>query len=181
MSITPTPARGNNVMTQICKMDREPFLEIFAGIYEHSPWIAEQVWDKGMSPAENSPRGLRAAMIDVVEAAGREPQLALLRAHPDLAGKLAVSGELTADSTSEQASAGLDSCTQTEFDTIQSLNNRYKSSFGFPFILAVKGRTVPEIIENFKSRIDNDAETEFGEALSQVHQIALLRLEPLIT
>jgi 2-oxo-4-hydroxy-4-carboxy-5-ureidoimidazoline decarboxylase len=167
-------------MTKISQMDRQTFLDNFAGIYEHSSWIAEQTWDKGLSTAEDTARGLRAMMIDVVDAAGREPQLALLRAHPDLAGKLAINGELTAESTSEQASAGLDKCTLDEFNTIQSLNERYKTRFGFPYILAVKGRNVPEIIENFSSRVDNDIETEFSEALSQVHQIALLRLDALI-
>jgi len=103
----------------------------------------------------------------------------LLRAHPDLAGKLAISGELTADSTSEQASAQLDKCTPEEFAEFQSLNDRYKEAFGFPYILAVRGRNRQEILENFRSRVDNTPDTEFAEALKQVHRIALLRIEAL--
>ena len=167
-------------MNSISQMDRADFIRMFADIYEHSPWIIEQVWDRGLTRTEDTARGLRAAMIDVVDVAGREPQLALLRAHPDLAGKLAISGELTADSSSEQASAGLDKCTEEEFDELHALNTHYRERFGFPYILAVRGRDVPGIIENFRSRINNDADREFAEALQQVHQIALLRLEELI-
>lgn len=167
-------------MTDIHEMNREAFIETFGGVYEHSPWIAEHTWDKGLTVRENSANGLRAAMADVIDAAGREPQLSLLRAHPDLAGKLAVRGELTAESTSEQASAGLDKCTQAEFDELQDLNNRYKERFGFPYILAVKGRNVPEILENFRTRVENGEDQEFAEALRQVHRIALLRLADLI-
>ena len=167
-------------MTSVGQMNRDDFVATFGGIYEHSSWIAEQVWDRGLSKAEDAVTGLQAAMADVVSAAGYEPQLSLLCAHPDLAGKLAVRGDLTDESTSEQASAGLDRCSTEEFDELQALNTRYRSTFNFPYILAVKGRSVPEILENFYSRIDNDVEIEFQEALRQVHQIALLRLETLL-
>jgi 2-oxo-4-hydroxy-4-carboxy-5-ureidoimidazoline decarboxylase len=167
-------------MTATSQMDRKTFIKTFGGVYEHSDWIAEMTWDKGLTITEDSAKGLRAAMADIIEAAGREPQLALLRAHPDLAGKLAINGDLTDDSTSEQASAGLDKCSPNEFDELQTLNTRYTETFNFPYILAVKGRDVPEILENFRSRVGNDAEVEFQEALQQVHQIALLRLEALI-
>jgi OHCU decarboxylase len=110
-----------------------------------------------------------------VDAAGHDEKLALLRAHPDLAGKLAV-GELTAASASEQAGAGLDRCTPEEFDRLQDLNARYKAKFGFPFIMAVKGRRRGEIIAAFGRRIENSPETEFETALAEVHRIALLRL-----
>ncbi len=155
---------------------RQDFLDRFAGVYEHSPWIAEQLYDAGLSPAHDTAEGLQAAMAAIVEAAGRAPQLALLRAHPDLAGKLAVAGALTAESTAEQAGAGLDHCTAEEFARFQELNETYKERFGFPFILAVKGRGRAEILAAFEARVAKDPETEFRTALDQVHQIALIRL-----
>jgi len=160
-------------------MNRDDFVATFRGVYEHSDWIAELVWDGGLTKAEDTATGLQAAMADVVSAAGYEPQFALLCAHPDLAGKLAVRGDLTDESTSEQKSAGLDRCSTEEFDELQALNTLYRSTFNFPYILAVKGRNVSEILENFRSRVNNDVEIEFQEALNQVHQIALLRLETL--
>ena len=166
-------------MKPVNQMSRQEFVDAFGGIYEHSSWIAHQSWDNGLSASANTAHGLQSIMARVVMAASPAAQLQLLCAHPDLAGKLAVSGKLTEESTSEQASAGLDKCTQEEFDELQALNQRYKSTFGFPYILAVKGRKVPEIIENFRTRVDNDTETEFREALEQVNQIALLRLEGL--
>lgn len=148
------------------------FVEIYGGIYEHSPWVAETAFGGGMGD-------LSIKMREVVEAAGKDAQLKLLRAHPDLAGKLAKTGTLTAESTSEQAGAGLDDCSDAEFAEFTALNERYKAKFGFPYILAVKGRHRVEILENFRSRIDNSPEQEFREALDQVHQIAKLRLDAL--
>jgi 2-oxo-4-hydroxy-4-carboxy-5-ureidoimidazoline decarboxylase len=158
------------------QMSREDFLRIFGGVYEHSQWIAEQLYDSGLTSRQDTPEALQMAMATKVELAGKEPQLALLRAHPDLAGKLAVSGNLTEESTSEQASADLGNCTPEEFEAFQSLNDHYKEKFGFPFILAVRGYHRTEILEIFKQRADNDVEAEFNEALTQVHKIALLRL-----
>ncbi len=158
---------------------REQFITVFGGVYEHSPWIAEQVWDGGLAAIHNTVNGLQNAMKEVIEMAGHEPQLALLRAHPDLAGKLAISGNLTKESTGEQASAGLDQCSAEEFEAFQTLNAAYKKKFGFPFILAVKGRNRAQILANFKGRVDCDIQEEFNEALAQVHQIALLRLSDL--
>ncbi|NOR61317.1 MAG: 2-oxo-4-hydroxy-4-carboxy-5-ureidoimidazoline decarboxylase [Rhodobacteraceae bacterium] len=151
------------------------YVDRFGGVYEHSPWVAEQAFDMGPpDPAE-----LPAIMRQIVEDAGKDAQLTLLRAHPDLAGKLAKTGELTNESTSEQASAGLDQCTEEEFTAFTTLNERYKTSFGFPYILAVRGRHRTEILENFRARVDNTPEVEFREALDQVHQIAALRFEAL--
>lgn len=154
---------------------RAAFINTFGGIYEHSPWVAETVFDSGHQDA--GPMELIGPMRTVVEAAGPDLQMTLLCAHPDLAGKLAKSGVLTAESTSEQASAGLDQCTKAEFQEFTGLNDRYKTRFGFPYILAVRGRKRSEILDNFRSRVDNDIATEFREALNQVHQIARLRLE----
>ena len=159
--------------------DRTAFVARYGGIYEHSPWVAEAVYDAGGADKASDPEALRAAMAAVVEAAEPEAQLALLRAHPDLAGRLALAGGLTAASSAEQAGAGLDQCSPEELARFQELNNRYTERFGFPFILAVKGKTRAEILAAFEARIDNDPKTEFRTALEQVHRIALLRLRDL--
>jgi OHCU decarboxylase len=153
------------------------FIARYGGVYEHSPWIAEAVWDAGAVP--DTIPALAEAMAARVEAAGEKAQLALLRAHPDLAGKLAMRGELTAESTSEQAGAGLDNCSPEEFEEFRQLNDDYKARFGFPFILAVKGHDRAGILEAFRRRAGNDKDTEFREALDQVHRIACLRLRAL--
>ena len=160
-------------------MTQEDFMDVFGGVYEHTPWIAEAVYAAGLTGSQDTVAGLHDYLRTNVDDADDEKKLALLRAHPDLAGKLAISGELTADSTSEQASAQLDKCTPEEFAEFQSLNDRYKETFGFPYILAVRGRNRQEILENFRSRVDNTPDTEFAEALKQVHRIALLRIEAL--
>lgn len=167
-------------MMRPSQMDRAAFLARFAPVFEHSPWIAEGVWDAGLTPAQDSAEGLHAAMVAVLRAAPRERQLALLNAHPDLAGKLAMRGELTAESTSEQAGAGLDRCSPEEFARFTELNGAYKAKFGFPFILAVKGRTRAEILEAFERRVHNGPEEEFATALAQVERIGLLRLTDLL-
>ncbi len=163
----------------ISNLSRDAFLERFAGVYEHSPWIAAKCFDEGGHLNATCAADLAGPFANQVESAGYEPQLLLLRAHPDLAGKLARKGNLTQDSSAEQASAGLDACTDAEFDTFTRLNSAYRDKFGFPFILAVKGRSRPEILANFKARLDNDLAEEFREALNQVHQIARLRLQAL--
>jgi 2-oxo-4-hydroxy-4-carboxy-5-ureidoimidazoline decarboxylase len=158
------------------QMSRDNFLTVFGGIYENSHWIAEQLYDSGLKEEHNTALNLQLAMAAKVELAGYGPQLALLRTHPDLAGKLAISGKLTDESTSEQASADLGNCTAEEFGSFQSLNDQYKEKFGFPFILAVRGYHRSEILEIFETRINNDPATEFNDAMTQVHKIALLRL-----
>lgn len=156
------------------EMDREAFVARFGGVYEHSPWVAERVWQAGEVP--NDLMALSDAMAKIVEAADQDLQLALLRSHPDLAGRLAVRGELTTDSRSEQTSAGLDRCTPEEFAAFQRLNGDYKARFGFPFIIAVRGLDRKAILAAFRRRLNNDRDTEFREALDQVHRIARLRL-----
>ena len=164
------------------RMAKPEFGRVFGGVYEHSPWIAETAWDLGpgfgpeTDAARDTAEGLHRAFRAVVDRAGEEKQLALLRAHPDLAGKLAIAGELTAASNAEQAGADLGNCTPDEFEAFRSLNEAYKDKFGFPFILAVRGFHRTEILEIFRQRVNNDPETEFAEALEQVHRIALLRL-----
>jgi 2-oxo-4-hydroxy-4-carboxy-5-ureidoimidazoline decarboxylase len=143
------------------------FIKRYGGIYEHSPWIAEAAYGAGDIPA---------AMKRVVENGTYEQKLALIRAHPDLAGKL---GVLTKESASEQKGAGLDQCSPEEFAEFQKLNDAYKNKFGFPFIIAVKGHTRQSILENFRVRLHNDKDTEFAAALEQIHKIAGFRLEAL--
>ncbi len=163
------------------EMNRAGFAKTFGGVYECSSWIAEQVYDTGLTALEDSAGGLSQAMVEVVEQAGHEPQLALLKAHPDLAGRLAVRGELTSESTAEQSAAGLGQCTPEQYAAFRRLNERYTQKFGFPFILAVRGYDRDGILECFQSRVDNEVDVEFDEALIQVHRIARLRLEALFT
>ncbi len=158
---------------------RAAFLDRFGGVYENSPWIAERVFDRGPSASDDGAESLHAAMRDIVAGAGRVAQLALLRAHPDLAGRLAVAGELTADSKSEQAGAGLDQCSDAEFNAFGDLNGQYTAKFGFPFIIAVRGLGRRDILDAFRRRIDNAPDEEFATALEQVHRIAMLRLADL--
>jgi 2-oxo-4-hydroxy-4-carboxy-5-ureidoimidazoline decarboxylase len=124
-------------------------------------------------------------MVEAVSTAGREKQLALIRAHPDLAGKAARLGALTAESTREQKGAGLDRLSDAEFDEFHGLNDAYKARFGFPFILAVRGfdgrsHDARSILASFRTRLDNSADAEIDEALRQIARIARLRLDDLI-
>ncbi len=162
------------------RQSRAAFVARFGGVWEHSPWIAEGAFDAGLTAAHDTAGGLHAAMAAVMRAAAEPAKLALIRAHPDLAGKLAAAGRLTAESTGEQASAGLDRLTDGERAEFTRLNDAYKARFGFPFILAVKGRSKGEIRDAFLARLQNDAAAEFAEALSQIERIALLRLKDLL-
>lgn len=158
------------------QMPREAFVARFGGVYEHSPWVAARVYDRGLSASEDAPDGLAAAMAVVVAAADDEAKLALIRAHPDLAGRAAIAGELTASSKSEQAGAGLDQCTPDEYRRFQELNAAYKEKFGFPFILAVAGRTRKDVLAAFEARLARDRDAEFSTALAEIDKIARLRL-----
>lgn len=153
-------------------MTRDEFVARYGSIYEHSPWVAERAWDGGTVEGED----LAARFEAIVERAGHDAQLALLRAHPDLAGRVGVA-VLTAESAAEQASAGLDQCTPQEASAFLSLNETYTTRFGFPFILAVRGRSRGEILDAFRARVANGPEAEFGTALGEVHKIARLRLD----
>ncbi len=156
-------------------MDTHDFIARYGGIYEHSPWVAEQV--APLATELDDVERLAALMADCVDNAASEQQLALIRAHPDLAGKAQVAGELTADSTAEQASAGLDQCSKVEYERFQALNDAYKDKFGFPFVMAVRDSSRDEILEAFSARLKNDYDLEFETALEEIHKIARLRLE----
>ncbi|MBT8076989.1 MAG: 2-oxo-4-hydroxy-4-carboxy-5-ureidoimidazoline decarboxylase [Gammaproteobacteria bacterium] len=156
-------------------MTRDEFIEAYGGIYEHSPWVAADAFDSaGRVPDIGE---LRSALAAAVDRADTARQLALVRAHPDLAGRAAIRGELTADSTSEQASAGIDQCTPAEFERFQELNEAYKAKFGFPFVMAVRKSNRREILQAFAVRLDNDYDDEFATAIAEIHKIAALRLE----
>ena len=162
--------------TTLNTLSRTDFVDRLGGIFESSPWVAEQVYPK--RPFDDVP-GLHAAMCAEVAAAGEAAQLKLIRAHPDLAGKAALAGELTAASSAEQAGAGLDRLNAEEYRRFHDLNSRYRERFGFPFILAVRGHDKTSILAAFGARLPNDADTERETALGQIYKIARLRLEAL--
>lgn len=161
-------------------MSAKEFTNLYGSIFEHSPWIAERAHTGELGPAHNTATGLHSALARVFRAASDAERLTVLRAHPDLAGKLSAAKRLTQASTDEQASAGLDALTDEEREQFSQLNASYTQKYNFPFILAVKGRTKAEILNNFKVRINNTRQTEFEEACRQVEQIALLRLQELL-
>jgi len=148
----------------------EQFVACFGGVYEHSRHFATQVWDA--RPNTGDAAALKAAFRNAVGSAGREAQLALIRAHPDLGNRLAMSKE----STAEQKGAGLDACTREEFAEFQKLNADYKAKFGFPFIIAVRGLDRTDILAAFRQRLNNSADQEFATALEQIHRIAGFRI-----
>ena len=154
------------------------FKAVLGDIYEHSPWVAEAAAAKRPFP---SLAALHEALMSAVQSASREAQLDLLRAHPDLAGKAARAGTLTAASTGEQMSAGLDRLSEADFARFHQLNDAYKASFGFPFIVCVRRHTKDSILRSFERRLANDADQELATALAEVFRIAALRLDATVT
>ncbi|WP_435874760.1 2-oxo-4-hydroxy-4-carboxy-5-ureidoimidazoline decarboxylase [Pandoraea capi] len=164
-------------VAQLSALPRAEFIAALDGIFEHSPWVAEAAWEDRPFATVNA---LHDAMCQAVIDAGEAPQLALICAHPELAGKAAVRGELTAESTREQAGAGLDQCSAEEFARLTELNDAYKTKFGFPYILAVRGHTRSSIIENFATRLESSRADEIEECLRQIFRIAGFRLQDLV-
>ena len=162
------------------QMDLKTFLAHFDHIYEHSAWIEERAHALELGPAHDSAIGLGSAFARIFRGASHAERLGVLRAHPDLAGKLAAAKRLTSDSTEEQASAGLDALTDDERTRFSDLNTSYVDKHGFPFIIAVKDHTKAGILKAFERRIGNDTDTEFAEACHQVERIAQLRLEAIL-
>ena len=158
------------------EMDRDSFVAAFGGIFEHSPWIAERAHGLELGPSHDSARGVHSALARIFRSATPAERLGVLRAHPDLAGKLAQARRLTAESTAEQASAGLDALTDAERAEFTALNTAYTEKFGHPFIIAVRDNTKATILAAFRRRIEHDPATEFAEACRQVERIAELRL-----
>jgi chitin deacetylase len=162
------------------QMTRDRFVERFGSIFEHSPWIAERAFGLELGPAHDTATGLHNALARMFRAASADERLGVLRAHPDLAGKLAQAKRLTAESTAEQASAALDALTDEERATFQRLNDDYVARHGFPFIIAVRDNTKASILAAFNARIANDNATEFATACAQVERIAELRLKDIL-
>lgn len=163
------------------QMDFARFVGEFGGIFEHSPWIAEQAFKYELGPAHDSPDGLHNLLCRVFRSASHDERLSVLRAHPDLAGKLAAAKRLTAESTAEQAGAGLDILSETERDDFTTLNQAYMNKHGFPFIIAVRDHDKASILAAFKRRINNTGTIEFAEACRQVERIAYYRIHDLLT
>lgn len=161
-------------------LDKATFVAKYGGIFEHSAWIAERAFEDELGAAHDTAIGLHSALARKFRSSSEAERLGVLTAHPDLAGKLAAAKRLTAESTSEQASAGLDELTDEERETFQKLNTDYTGKFGFPFIIAVKGLEKTQILDAFQTRINNDRDTEFSTACKQVERIALLRLKELL-
>jgi len=158
------------------QMERDRFVSLYGGIFEHSAWIAEGAFDLELGPAHDTARGLHNALCRVFRSASADHRMGVLRAHPDLAGKLAQAKRLTAESTSEQASAGLNALTDHERETFTRQNTAYVEKHGFPFIIAVRDHTKASIMAAFERRIGNDTHIEFAEACKQVERIAEFRL-----
>ena len=172
-----TKESPTDALARLNAASESEFVQRLGGVFEHSPWVAECV--AGERPFA-SLDALHAAMVRAVEASGRERQIALLRAHPELAGREARAGEMTDDSVSEQSSAGLDAMTREEIDRMSGLNAAYRGKFGFPFIIAVRNYTKPAIFAEMARRLGNDANVEIANDLEQVYAITRMRLERLL-
>ncbi len=158
-------------------LDQKSFVEKFGGVFEHSPWVAEEAWH---GRPFDSLTELRGALDAAMYGAPEERQLGLIRAHPDLAGKAAIRGELTPESTREQASAGLDRLSPEEYERLNRLNEAYKEKFGFPLIFAVREHTKETILSGAEARLEHSREQEIVTALGEIAKIADLRLQDLV-
>ena len=161
-----------STIDKINKLSRSEFVEIFANIFEKTKWIAEKLYNQ--KPFDSF-EDLCSKMLEIFETASKETQLNVLKAHPDLADKVTVNS-LTKNSRAEQSNAGLDQCSEEEFNEFKDLNKKYKQKFGFPLIIAVKGKNKIEILSEFRKRIIDSVDEEFNEAIIQVGKIANLRL-----
>jgi OHCU decarboxylase len=159
---------------------RTLFIERFGSVYEHSPWVAAAAYDAGLASDTDTASGLAKALAASVARGSADQKRALIEAHPDLAGKLALAKTLTADSTREQAGAGLDRLTPEELREFSELNDSYRARFGFPFIMAVKGKDKAHILAAFHARLTNDPDTETNTALVEIDRIAELRLKDML-
>ena len=164
-------------LAQLSALDNEGFVAAVGAVFEHSPWVMRRAW--AHRPFADR-AALTAALTATLHAASRDEQLALMCAHPELAGKAAIRGELTADSAREQAGAGLNACTPAEFAELQALNLAYRQRFGWPFIIAVTGLSRTDILAAMRQRLARAPEDEFAEALSQIVRIANIRLNALL-
>lgn len=162
------------------QMSKDRFVELYGSVFEHSPWVAEGAHELELGPAHDTAIGLHNALARVFRSASKDQKLAVLRAHPDLAGKLAQAKRLTEASTSEQAGAGLDALTDDERAAFEALNTAYTEKHGFPFIIPVRDHTKASILAAFEQRLDNSSNVEFDQACTAVERIAALRLQGLL-
>lgn len=165
-------------LSEINQLGQPEFTRIFGPVFEHSPWIAERTWPRRPFA---SFAAMHAELCETVRSARGEEQLALIQAHPDLVGRLALAGELTRESTREQASAGLDKLSPEEIRLFHEQNAAYKAKFGFPFVICARLNKKTAIIAGFEQRLDNSREQEIDTALGEIFKIARLRLEDLVT
>ncbi|TRZ38284.1 2-oxo-4-hydroxy-4-carboxy-5-ureidoimidazoline decarboxylase [Niallia circulans] len=161
-------------LADINKMDKEQFIESIGWVFEHTPWIASKAWEL-LLPIHSLNR-LHEVMVQVVKEASQDEQLKLIRAHPDLGGRI----KMTDSSVKEQQGAGLDQLSEEEFERFLQLNNKYREKFDFPFILAVKGHTKDTIYHDMERRLKHSKEEEFAAALSQIFKISFIRLEGIV-
>jgi 2-oxo-4-hydroxy-4-carboxy-5-ureidoimidazoline decarboxylase len=159
------------------RMDESTFVSIFGSVYEHSSWVAEAVWQHRPFASLD---GLHGAMDSIVQRAGQSRLMSLIKAHPELAGRLAGSGQLTAESRSEQTQAGLSSLSDNLTKQMLELNDSYQKKFGFPFIICARLNNVATILQAMEDRLTNSGETEFTTALQEISKIARLRLADII-
>jgi 2-oxo-4-hydroxy-4-carboxy-5-ureidoimidazoline decarboxylase len=164
-------------LAELNMLAADEFVDRLGGVFEHSPWLAEAVADQRPFA---SVEALHAAMCAALAAVGAPRQLELIRAHPELAGRAAIAGTLTAASREEQAGAGLDACSAEEFAELHALNTAYRQRFELPFILAVRGHSRHSIIASMRARLGNSREAEIAEALRQIERIAALRLADIV-
>ena len=163
------------MLNKINELSKTEFTEVFGNIFENASWIAERLYEQ--KPFKNF-KDMSKKMISIFEGSNNQNKLKIIISHPDLADQTKIAS-LTADSNKEQNNAGLDLCTKEEFSEFKNLNLKYKSKFGFPFIIAVKEKNKSEILANFKKRILYDKPTEFNEAIMQIKKIANFRLDEL--
>ena len=156
------------------KLSLEAFVERYGGVYERSPWVAKKCYEQAVGAGTDE---LALMFRHCVDNADHDTRLQLIRAHPDLAGRAAIRGELTEESSQEQASAGIDQCTADEYGQFVTCNDAYRQKFGFPFVMAVRNSNRHEILDAFSRRLKNDSDTEFATAIGEIHKIARLRLE----
>ena len=161
-------------------LKKSAFLSTFGNVFENSPWIAERTFKKEISPSMNTVMGLHGALCFQFRTASREERLGVLNEHPDLAGKLAATNQLTKESTAEQKSAGLDQLTVSELKEFTTLNDTYTKKFNHPFIMAVSDKTKEEILQSFYVRIKNDLNKELQTACLEVEKIALIRIKKIL-
>jgi OHCU decarboxylase len=165
-------------LTKLNSLSREDFTAVIGPVFEHSPWIAEVTWHR--RPFATKDR-LHFELCRTIAESGEQKQLALIRAHPDLVGKLALAGQLTKESTGEQASAGLDKLTPEEVKLFQKSNTNYNAKFGFPFVICARLNKKDAILKGFEARLKNTRQQEIKTALEEIGKIAKLRLLDLIT